>query len=995
MSRFPSKLAGVLPPTTAPKFEIVRKPLWRANNRTASADPEADPIAGTDSGQNVLYHYQGNGNAYLRQPWNAAMAWSSNTTPANAGVFAFKCLVKPYDVSGRRLLYSTKRSLKSGGIFVDMVDGRARVGWYDTTQKREVFIETNVPVFDPNHWHYVYVRKRYPSTTLGSGCWTDTISNLTALLTNDVLLVRRFRKAAVLHPALQKPWDYKPHDPAHASGVTFQRNYIGFTTDLEYSVASSTATGLVSRADRTFGGAGAGVITASAAIYSPDMIGMYHWFADIPDRIFVISAVATTLTCTVVDATTGVTENMAAVTSSAGGVYSGVRLLKSEGFDESQSVDSTSYDIELFGSHIAEDPESGVLPFKGEFSSFAYGAFSGAVPSIFEATTADNACDGADPFENVEIYDANLTGPDELRVANTSAFTAVDIQPYAGAVPTSTLANEELKVAPDSAASSALARPLEWQFLRARTELEKRRVVRCAFYDPDQAQVSAGGPELIVQAGGDDASSSSGDVQLTISDLPVSPDRGRIETRVYVSLPGGETLFLAAEVSNGVSSVTIDKTDYELVNQPELEFDNAAPPDCGSIEAVGDLLVCGDLRNVANDQNGTPVGIPDGVVFSKSFYPVTFPGDNLLTVPAGTPGVTGLRSLNGRLVIAKATGLFRAMLRQSAASTEEISPSIGAFSGAAMVVNDNVLFFWGPRGIYAYTGSGIPEWIGAPVRELFQSGAIKKGSAFSCVGAVNRRRNQAAWTIRLAGLARQSHRLSVELAQGGPRFSRYATPNLTALGELQRPLGDVAAFVGGTDEGFVVWLDRDSSQAVMVNHGATALTVNGSAGTSRIPVTGTIDTALSGARGAVLSTPVGDAVVLFAASGALYLDTALASAPANAAALTLGLPERFVETKWFDLGNPENDKKLRYLSVLCTQGSGTITVTAFKDYGATAYSLIPRPNAPDSEIDLAGAAVQRFDIGHIHARHVKFRFESADQFEIIEAVLRVHDADQY
>ena len=178
-------------------------------------------------------------------------------------------------------------------------------------------------------------------------------------------------------------------------------------------------------------------------------------------------------------------------------------------------------------------------------------------------------------------------------------------------------------------------------------------------------------------------------------------------------------------------------------------------------------------------------------------------------------------------------------------------------------------------------------------------------------------------------------------------------------------------------------------------HGATALAVNGTASTSRIPVTGTIDTALAGARGAVLSTPVGDAVVLFAASGALYLDTALASAPANAGVLTLGLPARFVETKWFDLGNPENDKKLRYLSVLCTQGSGTITVTAFKDYGATAYSLIPRPNAPDSEIDLSGAAVQRFDIGHIHARHVKFRFESVDQFEIIEAVLRVHDADQY
>lgn len=993
MSRFRSKLAGVLPPRTPPDFDIERKPIWKANNRTAVADPEADPIAGTDAGQNVLYHFQ-TGNAYLRQPWNSLMAWEPSTTPANADIFAFKCLVKPHKTSGRRLIYSTKRSLKSGGIFVDMFDGKARVGWYDTTQKREVWIETNVPVFDPGHWHYLYVRKRFPDASLGSGCWTDTISNLTAASTNDVLLVRRFRKAAAT-VNLQKPWDYKPHDPAHASGVTFRHNYIGFTTDLEHIVTGATPTGLVSRADRTFNGAGAGAITASSAIYSSDMVGMYHWFADLSSRAFIISAVASTTACTVVDATTGIAESMAAVTASEGGVYSGVRLIKSEGFDTATSVDQTSYDIELFGSHLASDAESGILPFEGEVAGIVYGVFNGATPSIFGGSTLDKACDGTDAFQNVEIYDADLTGPDELH-ADSGSFTAINVQPYANAAPTSSLPSETLEIPLDGfGASSTFARPLEWQFVRPSADLGKRRIVRCAFYDPDQAQVSSPGPELVIQPGGDDASSQSGDAKITIKDLPVSLDGPRIETRVYMSLPGGETLFLAAAVSNGARAVAVDRTDYELVQQLVLDFDNDAPPDCTALEVAGDVLVCANLRNVASAPDGSPVAVPDGVLFSKPFTPTAFPGSNIFTVPAGSPGVTGLRSLNGRLVIGKASGLFRAALRQGAAASEEISPSIGAFGGASMVVHDNILFFWGPRGIYAYSGSGVPEWIGAPVRELFQSGEIRRGHAFVAVAAVNRRRNQVAWTLQLSGSPRHRHRVSVELAPSGPRFSRYAEPFLTAIGEIQRPLGEVASFVGGSDEGFVLWLDRSDTQAVGVNFGATALTVNGSASSSAVPVSGTLDVALDGARGAILRSGSNEAAVLFAAGGTLYLDTPLAAVPANGAALTLGLPLRYVVTKWMDLGLPEFDKKLRYLSVLVTQGSGNIKVTAFKDYGATAYSLIPRANAPDANIDLAGAAVQRFDIGHIQARHVQFRFESADPFEIIEAVLRVSDADQY
>lgn len=1000
MSRLLSKAAGVLPPISKPSFEVKRSPVWKPNFRTASANADHDPIAGSDAAQSIIYHFQSDGNAYLRQNWNPLMEWKANTTAANADVFAFKCLFKMHEVHGRRFLYSTKKSLKSGGIFVDVVDGCVRVGWYDTVQKQEVWISTSVPVVDPHHWHYLYVRKRFPSASLGSGCWTDTISNLTAASTNDVMVVRRFRKSA--EPAnRQKPWDYKPHNPASGSGVTFQRNYVGFTTDLEYSLASSPATGLVSRADRTFTGTALGVTTASAAIYSEDMVGMYHWFGGLPNSLFVISSVSSTTSCTVVEATTGNVANLSSLAASSGAVYSGVKLVKSSGFASSQNPDKASYDIELFGSSIAADKESGVMPFVGEFASFAYGMFTGATPAIFEAaSTADNACDGADAFNNVEIYTASLQGPDELSVDNSASFCSVNTQPYAGAAPTSKTPNELNEVVPDSGPSSSLARPIYWQFLSKPINLDKRRRACVAFYDPQQAQVSSAGPEIVIQPGGDDASNPSGSVSIVFSDLPVSRDPGPIETRVYMTLPDGGTFYLAAAVKNGASSVAVSKSDFELVTNIELEADNGKVPECAQLEIESDVLVCGDLKNIANDENGDPVHLPDGIIFSKTFQPTAMPGDNLFALPGGSPGITGMRSFNGKLVVAKRQGFYRCSLRQQLPQREEVSPSIGAFSGACMVTHENVLFFWGSRGPHVYDGSGIPRYIGASVRELFQSGAIDPLFASRSVGAVNKKRNQVSWTLRESQAEYVSHRLSMEVSSNGIRFSRYEAPCVTAMSDYDKSGLSVASLVAGDEFGFVLWMDRSDTPLVgmglsSARYGSSSLVASSGATTLSIPVSGTVDYSLAGPMGLPISYGSSSAYVLFAESGVIYLDKPTTSAATSGQAVKIGAVEKFVETKWYDLGVPEQSKKLRYLSVLCTKGSASISVYAYKDYGATAYSLIPHPNASPSSISTASDAVTRFDLGHLQAKHVKFRFSSFDDFEIIEAVLRISDADQY
>lgn len=1009
-----AKFAGLLPPSTLPEFKIERSPIWQENNRVSGvANSEADPAFRSNATQRPVYHYQTNGNAYLRQIFNAEMKFektAASGTAAAADVFAFKALIKPHVINGRRLIYSTKNALKSGGIFVDMVDGHVRIGWYDTNQKREVWIGTDVPVLDPYHWHYLYVRKRFPDITLGSGCWRDTLFSQTAALMNDVLLVRRFRKAAASTIA-KLPWDYKPSATV--------RNFIGFTTDLEHVVADSSGRGLASRNDRTYTGNAAGQVTASAAVFSADHLGMYFNPGTGPHQgeAYRISTFTSSTIINVVDPVTGAAPDLSAMIADPGGVYSGVRLVKSEGFETAENVDQTTFDLELFGSHLARDPESGILPYDGEFASFAYIIESGATPPLFEPINsgvfgnlaAELADEGTDLFGNVEIYDASATEVGMLRSneAAVDAFTAVDTKTHAPADSTSSLPNEKLEVTVNTSASSTAALPLIWDFLHMPAKLDLRRSVRIAFYDPEQAIISNPGDELVIQPGGDDGSNPSGQISITLSKLPISRDAGPILTRVYMTQPLGGVYHLVAEAQFGTSSLVVSKNDDEIARGVVLDFDNWPPPECDVIEVVGETLACGNLRNLVNSDQGEPADFPDVVIYSKPFVPTSFPATNLISVADGSrAGVTALREFNGRLVIAKRDSMWRAVLRQGLPSTETISPKIGAASGAAMVLQNNMLFFWGKQGIYLYSGAGIPELVSEGLRTLFVEGGVEPGAALYSVGAVHPKYSQVFLTLREANALYTSHRVSMDIGPNGARFSRYEGPNLTALGDLSTEKAESGELVGGTEEGFFVWLDRRDSSRLMLGaaatHGASALTIGVGSTTTRIVISaGVLDTTLAGARGAVLRFGTTEAVVLLAESGALHLDRPVSLAPASGTAATLGAPTRYWETRWLDFDIPEATKRNRYLDVIFTPGSGTVTCTAFIDFGTTAIPLASRPNPTATTIDLAtsssgedvGPGFRTFEINHLHCRFVKFRFASSDPFEIIDLVVRLSDAD--
>lgn len=1001
MSRSRAKFAGVLPPTTTPNFRIDRKSLWQPNQRTQSAtltlNADDDPIAPDNSGTR-LYHFQTDGNAYLRQLWSPAMSWSPNATPGNADTFCFKALIKPYEVHGRRLLYSAKGKLKSGGIFVDIFDGKLRIGWFDTVQKREVWVESNVAMFDPHHWHYVYVRKRFPSTALGSGSWTDTIFSLTSGSSNDVALVRRFRRVATsIHQ--QKPWDYKGALTGHAG----TREFVGLTTDLQYSVAGAAATGLVSRNDRTFTGNAAGQVTASAAIFTPDMLGMYFGVGSnaLIGRYYVISTYTSSTVVNCVDPVSGAAVDLSGVVAgTTGGVYLGARLIKSDGYATASDPDQTSYDVELCGSHLSSDPESGVLPFVGECSGFAYTNATGALPNLFEAAGGDAADDGTDEFNNVEIYANNAQGPDELHVTS-NCFTAVHTQTYAGIAPDSTVPNEKLEVAVDST-SAATATPLHWKYLAEPIDLSRPRRVRVAFYDPEQAQVSNPSPELLIQPGGDDASNPSGSASIVLTDLPVSRDAGPIETWVYVTEADGATYRKVAEVPSGTSSVAIAKTEKEIGRGELLEFDNNPPPQCDVLEAAGGCLAFGNLRRYVND-DGEPQDLANAVVFSKPFQPVTAPGANLFPVMGGSiPGVTGMRELNGRLVIAKADALFRATLRQGAAAIEDISNKIGCRSGASMIVLDEQLWFVADAGPYVYPGSGVPQPAYEQVQVLFASG-LDRRSLPRAVAALNRQRNQIVVTLREAGALYTAMRLSMEskpeIEHASP--SRYDGINLTALSEYRDASGQVAEFVGGTEEGFVAWLDRSDTPHSLIGstaaiYGATALTLDVGSSSTKLVVIGTLDVSFGGPRAVrVRWGSTSEAVVLFAEGQNLHLDRPLSAVPTAGTALTLAATKRRWKTRWLDFGVLFGRKQMRYLDIINTvKSSGLINCNASLDFSATVQTLIPNTEVPQSLADQT-LSFTRFDIGHLEARYFQFTFESESDFEIVALAFRMSDTDAY
>lgn len=163
--------AGVLPPSTKPSFVIERKPLWGEN--VALVDVQRRAAVGTEE---RVYHLSSHGNNYLTQAWHDEMKWTKDdsASPDTFDVLAVKFLWSPRDVMGRIPLWSSRRSRESGGLYLECVDGKVELGWYDTALKERVSLVSSTQVFRPGYWYYVALRKAFPMQDAQEGNWLNS-----------------------------------------------------------------------------------------------------------------------------------------------------------------------------------------------------------------------------------------------------------------------------------------------------------------------------------------------------------------------------------------------------------------------------------------------------------------------------------------------------------------------------------------------------------------------------------------------------------------------------------------------------------------------------------------------------------------------------------------------------------------------------------------------------------------------------------------------------
>ncbi len=167
--------AGVVAPTVTPTFEVERFPLWAKNVRATSGTNDLnDPyLQATPGSAQQIYHQNSVGNTVLTTTLDSssdasAMSWVKD------GYFHLKGYVRPRSVAGRIQLWRRADGSQSGGPFLDIVDGAVRFGWYDLDLKKEVWVQSSGPVFQPNDVHYFHVRKRWPLDDLIETNWQNS-----------------------------------------------------------------------------------------------------------------------------------------------------------------------------------------------------------------------------------------------------------------------------------------------------------------------------------------------------------------------------------------------------------------------------------------------------------------------------------------------------------------------------------------------------------------------------------------------------------------------------------------------------------------------------------------------------------------------------------------------------------------------------------------------------------------------------------------------------
>ena len=509
---------GVRPPTVKPEFEIKRFPLWTPNEFTASATSGNDPMSVAAAGASEQKnHYQTRGNNYLRQANHSEMDFEQDD------YFVFKTYIKPTQISGRRVIYDERISLTSGNKTIEIVDGKIRLGWYDTYLKQQQYIETSKPVLRTGLWHYLYVRLKWPPQDVDRGNWLDSFYGAGNYREADVNTVSgtftvgetiSWTGGTGIFQSQSSDNSYITYTQASGAELTSGLTVTGGTSaetavaaanaaepsncslvvryfadssttvlDDEYAfmreppvgtraaisftsvdgVNGEPATGRVSLPAMQVTLSGSTVTTvADTGYFHGDMIGMRFMFEDGPNAgtvFFILTTPAAN------QATIATFDNSAPAADGATrncGVFSSVKLMKSANFDLSKQPEAASNKINTFGSPLQVSTIGGVAPFAGEFGS--YGFVCTSTENFFEAaSTADKIETGTDDFTDY-LYGSVVPGDLFYSKSAGETFTVVQSSQPAN--------NKEVALDTES---SDNAEPPVWQQVQSTTLLSGSR----------------------------------------------------------------------------------------------------------------------------------------------------------------------------------------------------------------------------------------------------------------------------------------------------------------------------------------------------------------------------------------------------------------------------------------------------------------------------------------------------------------------------------------
>lgn len=784
------------------------------------------------------------------------------------------------------------------------------------------------------------------------------------------------------------------------------RNCVSFTCDKntrgEFPAAGTGATGLVSIPGLTGTGAGAGVFNIdqpaytaglSLSMFHPDMIGMYLGFgaaAPLPfqSKTYRIVTNPGVAQVTVIDELTGTNPNLAGLVGVPFGVFSGVSLIKDDAFDLSAQPDDAPTDIYWFGDLDSAQDFSETLPFDGEWWS----------PGITfcEAFTA-LLLDDARVFE---LFDTSLDLAGAVRVNNDPILTGTDIFPFAlqdgdlgapgelhyddwAAAPSrrgtwfsvdgrdyvgvgggaSTQPNVGLLVTRDTAnpICSANAPDAVWQFIQALLASVGERVFRCAFFDEDQNQASDPGPEFVLRLPAEDRSNPSGAVRYVVGTLPFPRQAGNISVLVGVSVIGGDTtsIFQFAQVPAGTRDIGMMLTDAQIATLPPFLFTNGAPPRCFLVEAARGRMFYGAIEVQPDACLYSQEGLPGAIDYSSNF------AFSLFRVVGGDgERITMLRELDGNIMAAKRRCVASATIAQNGiAEVMVLSQGVGCVGPLASVSIDGRLHMLDPRGWVALQRGidssvlAVPSFIGDYLRNFFTDGIDRRHDRFFCA-ALNRARGQVVLACRESGAQKNEVRVSTEYDMrqgGGPsdsltatkyRFSRYRSPRVTVMATVQDLGGGSDRLLGGTEEGFAVWLDRPETDRVMLSifNGDQADQIIAAGSTKTLVQIASIaglprfQIDLANVLGVplVIQKPGGGVMrgvcARYVTTTSVLMLEPFEEIPTAGQPALFGTQQSFIETPWLDFGVPKMRKQINYVTLLAArQAYGKMQVDLYVD----------------------------------------------------------------